>query len=256
MIQSVDRALQIIELFIDHESLTLTEIYRLLGLKKSTAFGLLETLEARGYLRRDKMTQGYKLGPTMLKIGSLFAERLNLHDAAYPIMQKLCDDVGLTVQLSTLVGMDVVYLEKVEPDELIQFTIRLGSSMPAHCTGTGKALLSCLSEEELDEKLRGYKLKQFTPYTITDSKILKEDLRKARALGYAKDFRESNENVVGYAVPIYNYAGHPIAGISVGGFLNSFPDEREEYLVKKLCESAEKISNILGYKNRESINIS
>ena len=97
----------------------------MLNLKKSTAFGLLETLEARGYVRRDPKTQGYMLGQTMLKIGSLYAERLNLHNIAYPIMQELCDEVGLTIQLSTLVGMEVIYLDKVEPKEALQFTIRI-----------------------------------------------------------------------------------------------------------------------------------
>ncbi len=251
MIQSVDRALKIIELFIKNESLTLSEIYKMLDLKKSTAFGLLETLEARGYVRRDPKTQGYMLGQTMLKIGSLYAERLNLHNIAYPIMQELCDEVGLTIQLSTLVGMEVIYLDKVEPKEALQFTIRIGSSMPAHCTGTGKALLSCLSDDELDERLNGVTLKQMSPYTITDHEALKEELRKIRALGYSYDNRESNENVVGYGVPIFDYTGSAVAGISIGGFIYNFPKERDEYLIKKICESAERISNAMGYKYRK-----
>lgn len=55
---------------------------------------------------------------------------------------------------------------------------------------------------------------------------------------------------MGYGVPIFDYTGSAVAGMSIGGFLHNFPEERDEYLVKKICESAKEISNAMGFKYR------
>ena len=53
-IQSVERALGMLSYVADHGSARLGEISEAAGLKTSTTFGLLQTLEHTGYLTRGK----------------------------------------------------------------------------------------------------------------------------------------------------------------------------------------------------------
>ena len=250
MIQSVDRALRIIELFIENETMSFTEIVSAMDLPKSTVFGLLETLEARNYISRNKRTGRYSLGVILLELGGLFSSRLGLREAAYPSMQKLCRKTNQTVQLSILNGMNVVYLEKVEPQGLVQIYTRIGGVFPAHCTGTGKMLLACLEEDELDNLLGNRELEKKAKLTITNVEILKKELRITKERGYSKDYCESNDQVVGYAMPILNFEGKVIASISVGGVVGLFPLDHEGEILMALYEAVSEISVSMGYHGR------
>ena len=102
MIQSVDRALAILELFKDIDYLGLTEIAKKMGIAKSTAFGLVNTLMSKGFLEKDSVTNKYRLGVILLELGGLYSSRLDIRNEALPFMHGLREKTNETVQLSIL----------------------------------------------------------------------------------------------------------------------------------------------------------
>lgn len=248
MIQSVDRALRILGLFLDKETLTLTEISRKMDLPKSTVFGLLETLEAHHYLKRDSETARYSLGVSLLELGGLYSSRLSIRDVAFPTMQALCEKSNQAATLSVLSGFNIVYLERMAPqNQLYFFDARVGSTYSAHCVATGKMLLALLPEQELDSLLKDRTLPRVTEHTITDPQEFREELRKIRERGYAMDNRESHSQVYSIAYPIFDYSGKAVAALSCGGFIGEILDN-EESMRKLIRAASERISRELGYK--------
>lgn len=248
MIQSVDRALRIMELFMASETLSLTEISSEMGLPKSTVFGLLETLVAHHYLKRDSDTARYSLGLALLELGGLFSSRLSIRNVAYQVMQELSAKTNQSVPLSILSGFNIVYLERVAPPEqLYQFATRVGSSYPAHCTATGKMLLALLPDQELENLLRDRVLPRVTAQSITDPMELRQELRRIRERGYAIDDRESHDQVYGISTPILDHRGKAVAALSCGGFVGGFIG-LEESVLGHLRKATEKISRELGYQ--------
>lgn len=248
MVKSVDKALRIVQLFINSESLSFTEICQQADLPKATAFNLIETLEVHKYLHRNPNGR-YALGRTLLELGNLYTSRLHLRDIAYPIMQRMSEITNQTSQLTMLSDLNVVYLEKVDSSGLIQLNTRIGSTFPAHCTATGKIMLAFLPEDELNSLLQNRPLTKMTAYTITDKDALKENLAETRRNGYSVDNRESNDQIMAFGAPIRDSSGKVIAGISLTGLATSFISTSEKSL-NCLLEGAAKISKILGYKQR------
>ncbi|GHV43610.1 IclR family transcriptional regulator [Synergistales bacterium] len=250
MIQSVDRALRILELFVSDNKLSLTEISHRMELSKSTVFGLLETLKSRRYLDRDAMSGKYTLGAVLLKLGGLYKGRLDFRRIAYPIMLRLCEITNQVLQLAVLSGIEVVYLEKVEnPNQrILQMVLPVGSTMPAHCTATGKMLLSSLKDFEIETLYHGYELKAYSSNTITDIDVLKNELKKVREQAYAIDKFESNEHVVGVAMPIYDFEGVMVAALSLGGVKGIYPEDNMDQMIELLRDATNEISSGLGFR--------
>ena len=70
-IQSLDRALDIVELLIETgDGVKLSEIAAATGLNKTTAFHLIKTLEDRGYVEQSPDTLKYKTGYKMFENAS------------------------------------------------------------------------------------------------------------------------------------------------------------------------------------------
>ncbi|HBC97452.1 MAG TPA: IclR family transcriptional regulator, partial [Clostridium sp.] len=69
IIQSVDKAFQILECFNNYEELGVTEISKMLDLHKSTTYGLISTLSANNILEKDDNTGKYRLGLKLYQLG-------------------------------------------------------------------------------------------------------------------------------------------------------------------------------------------
>ncbi|MDI3481382.1 MAG: hypothetical protein PWQ97_1037, partial [Tepidanaerobacteraceae bacterium] len=180
IVQSVDRALHILELFREESSLGLTQIAERMGLAKSTVYGLVATLEANHYLEQDPDNGKYRLGIRLLEMGELFNQRLDLRREAAPIMKSLVEKYAETVQLSILDGTEVVYIDLIEAPTSIKYTSRIGKRAPAHCAGTGKAMLADLPEDIIDKLYSNKPLVTPTPRSISNIVLLKEHLKLVR----------------------------------------------------------------------------
>jgi IclR family acetate operon transcriptional repressor len=227
--RSVDRALSILQQFIVGEAeIGLSDISARVGLHQSTVFRLLVALSSAGFVEQSAHTGRYRLGPTALSLGQAFLRHSDLRQIAEAPLAELRDRSGETVHLATLVGPEVIYLEKLpglHPIGLM--SSRVGDRAPAHCTGLGKVLLAHESEPAVRENFKGG-LRAYTPATITRMEKLLPMLANVRQSGFAIDDEEHEQGVVCVAAPVFD-SRRVVAAISVAG-----PAERIRHEIRAL----------------------
>ena len=115
-----------------------------------------------------------------------------------------------------------------------------------HASGIGKALLSRYSDDQFDRLFAGRDLEGFTGKTVTDAEALRQDLRRARARGWALDDEEKATGMRCVAAPILNIYGEAIAGISVSGPTSRMSEDRIDEIAARVCAAAQEVSRGLG----------
>lgn len=245
--RSVDRALAILRLFIVGEAeIGLSDISTRVGLHQSTVYRLLVTLASAGFVEQSAHTGRYRLGPTALSLGQAFLRHSDLRQIAESPLAELRDRSGETVHLASLVGPEVIYLEKLpglHPIGLM--SSRIGDRAPAYCTGLGKVLLAHEPEATVRESLRGG-LRAYTPATITRMDTLMAALARIRESGFAMDDEEHERGVVCVAAPVFD-SRKVVAAISVAGPADRIREEiRLSGLTERVLAAADDISARLG----------
>jgi IclR family KDG regulon transcriptional repressor len=248
IIQSVDRALQILDLFDEYETeLKITEISKRLGLHKSTVHSLLKTLQSRGYIIQDPDSGKYRLGLKLMERGNLVLQGMDLRNIAKKILMELSLQTGLTVHLVILDGKEGVYIDKVEGASGVVMYSRIGRRVPIHSSAVGKVLVAFKQEQELTDILSDYVYTPHTPNTITNETDFLNELATVRIKGYAVDDQENERGVRCIAAPIWDHTKQVIAAISVSTPVSGHDDGSDERIVECLKIAAGKISEQLGY---------
>jgi DNA-binding IclR family transcriptional regulator len=215
MIQSVERAIAILRCFEDHDELGVTEISKMIGLNKSTAFGLINTLRKEKFLQGNEKTGGLKLGLGLFRLS--VNVKLDLKIICAPYINELLQTTKETVNLVVRDGDNVIYIEKKESPYSMRISTRIGRQLPLYCTAVGKAILAFLRDDEIQEYIGRVRLKPFTDRTLKSKKELREQLLRIRQEGCAYDMEELENGVICVAVPILSPEKIPAGGLSVSG---------------------------------------
>lgn len=248
-IQSVVRALQILELLSEGNSeKSLTEIAEEMGWPKSTVHGVITTLRDYRFVDQSEQNGRYRIGIRFFEFGHRFARNWDIREIAIPVMKKLTNQFGEMVQLATEDAGEVLYIEKVESTHLIRIVSEIGTRLPMHCSGLGKALLAFKPPSELKRILSQKGMPRMTVNTITDPEKLEKELAKVRKQGYAVDNREIMEGLRCIAAPIRDKNGGVQYAISVSGMAERLSGEYFEQVKGAVVEAAEEISNLMGYR--------
>ena len=152
------------------------------------------------------------LTPRQLDVLVAIRNYRHLHGYA-PTMQELALETGTSVFLVSLSGFSSVQLHQETGDQAVQVHVVMGQHIPAHCSAGGLALLSCLSEADLNRALPA-KLQPMTPESIKDKDQLRRELQRTRTRGYAINLGGWREDVGGLGVPLV-VPGYPTAALNV-----------------------------------------
>ncbi|MEZ4598504.1 MAG: IclR family transcriptional regulator [Syntrophotaleaceae bacterium] len=250
MIQAVSHALDLLEQFHgnDVDELGVTELSKRLKLHKNNVFRLLATLEFRGYIEQNKVTENYRLGLKSLELGQTFIKKMGLLHQAKPVLEKLVEDCNETAYVAIFKEGYIVYLDVVETHLTVRVVSRVGSRLPAHCTAAGKVHLAFMSDEELNSVLPEKELKSYTPHSITNPEVLRKELQKVAVQGYAFDNEELDLGVRCIAAPIRDYTRRIVGALSISGPSTRLTDERvERELTPLVVRAAEELSTRLGF---------
>lgn len=248
MVQSVDRALEILEhLKQSPNGLGITDLSRKLGVAKSTVHRLITTLEGHRYVKKISPQGTYQLGLKFLEMNHIVVERLDIIELAHPILDELTKNTLEIAHLGMLDDYELIYIDKVETNSTIRIYSQTGRRAPMHCTGIGKALLAFFPEQKLERFLQQSELTKFTPHTFSDQNLLKNELSLIRDQGYSLDNEEHEESIRCVAAPIFNHLGEVRYAISVTGPSNRMSDQRMDVIIPIVKEAAEKISRQIGY---------
>jgi DNA-binding IclR family transcriptional regulator len=247
-VQSVDRALTILEVLARVGEAGVTEIAGELGVHKSTAFRLVTTLEAHRLVEQTTERGRYRLGVGVLRLAGATTARLDLVQEARPLCRQLAAETGETVNIAVLSESSALYLDQIAGSSALQPHNWVGQHIPLHATSNGKVLLSGLDDDRVKELLGT--LSRYTTTTITKKGKLREELALVREQGYAVAVDELEEGLTAVAAPIRNAHGDVVASMSVSGPTFRLPEERVGDVVRLLVEAAAEVSHRLGWGQR------
>lgn len=249
VVQSVDRALCILEILSDYENgLGIAEISEKANLHKSTVYRFLSTLIYKGYVSQDTSTSKYLLTLKLFELGNKKIEKMNLVTVAQPYLRDLMKKTDEVVHLAVREENELIYVAKVEPKKSIIMYTRIGMRKPMYCTAMGKAIMAELTEEEVKNIWDSSDVKIFTNNTIADLSDLKSNLKDVRSKGYALDDQEVESGIICMGAVIKDYRSKICGAISVSGTIMSITEDNKETIASELLECVSKISKELGYK--------
>jgi DNA-binding IclR family transcriptional regulator len=247
--RSLLRALSILKLFSPTSlELTVTEVSRRSGLPVATAFRILATLTQAGFLEKDQRSGKYRIGPETYMAGNLYLRTNDLLQAAGPVIRLVNELTEDVCGLSVLEKGYQLLLMREESRHTFRFAQTTGLGFPAYAISAGKALLSTMSEQELDELYPDEALPPLTANTITTKTQLKAALATARATGVAFNREESRLSVTSVAAVVRDAEGKPTAAVTVSYPTFRVNAEREQLYAGLIKAAAEVISHRLGYR--------
>jgi IclR family acetate operon transcriptional repressor len=245
-IQSLGRALDVLDALAGAHGLTLTELASELDQSAATMYRVLSTLEARQIVEMEPQSQTWHIGAMAFRLGSAFLRRSSVIERARPVMRELMEATGETSNLGIERGGDVMFVSQVETQESIRAFFPPGTTSPMHASGIGKALLSCYGDDQLARFLRGRTLEQFTTKTLISAEALRADLALIRSRGWSFDDEEKAPGMRCVAAPVYGMQGEVLAGISISGPTARMPDGGIKGIGVLVKEAAAKLSHGLG----------
>ncbi len=251
-VQSVDRAVAILEILARDGETGVTEVARELGVHKSTASRLLAALDRRELVSQDTARGKFRLGVGLVRLAGAVGRRLDVVQESRPVCQALARQVGETVNLAILSGRDALYLDQVAGPAALSPHNWAGQRIPLHATSDGKVLLAYLPAAEVAEHLVP-PLRRFTDRTITTLADFPRVLTEVRRRGYATAVEELEEGLTASAAPVRNAEGTVIASISASGPSFRMPADRIPRLVSSVRRAAGEVSRRLGWTGSEDV---
>lgn len=248
-VQSVDRAVSILQVLAVQGPSGVTDIAEALEVHKSTVFRLLATLEARGLVEQDSERGRYRIGYTVVELAGGATKGNDLSLLSRPICQELAAAVGETVNLAVHDGQSVISVDQVISSAAITSIDWVGKRTPVHATSAGKVFLAHMPQEQAAEIL-AQPLEKFTPHTVTDPALLKEQLQTVRELGYAATSEEHEIGLAALSAPVRSLNGQVIAAVSISGPTFRINDHTIPQLAEQLITAGNKISWRKGYLRR------
>jgi len=248
MIQSLERGIQALVFLSKRKTAGVTEVAEELGVNKSTAYRILETLIATNMVAQDKETSKYKLGPGILRLSDRLVRNINLISIAKPYMARLVDITGESAHLCMLSNDSAVVIEQMMSDSRLAVHAKIGNVEPLYCSSVGKCLLAYSPEDIQESIIARLKFESFTKKTITTPETLREELKKVADRGYAVDDGEVSEDVMCIAAPVFNNAGDAPYSLGISCPKSRITGEgKVNKIAKEVAQTARKLSEQLGY---------
>lgn len=248
--QALERGIAILEyLAKSGGSSSVTDIAESLELPLSTTFRLLKVLENADFVYQDVQLGWWHIGLGVFNIGAAYIHNRDVLSVATPFMRRLMLMSGETVNVGIRNGAEAVLIGQLECQSMVRMCAPLGSRMPLHASGAGKALIYPLPEDERVELLLKSGLKRFTPGTLAGLPELEKDLKLSQQRGYVIDQEEHAEGLNCVASPVYDSSGTVVAAISISGPSTRLSSDRFESLGELVRDTAQDISMALGMRS-------
>lgn len=227
---SVDRALTIVEYLATSPSsgVALSQIAGDLNINKATAHNTLSTLRARHWVEQDAANSYYRLGEGIRPIANYRTSNQRIIDMLHPALTAISQQFNELVHLGTLVGKEVIYLDKIEPDRPIRVVSRIGKTASAVRTGLGRAIIAAQPNrlEALKWFMTEPKLLELSAKTTQEiSESVHANFARFDSLGWTQEVEENEPGIACVAVPI-TIDGRTNVAISITTPIERSPESR------------------------------
>lgn len=247
--QSLRKALQILEgMSRIKGAARLQDISKSIGMPQSTLLRFLNTYIDFGYVAQDPSTSCYYLTLKLAEIGSLTKDNFPFQQSLAKYTKEISQHFNESSSLCVEHDMQMVYIATEEgPGRMLQTLQRIGRIAPMHATGVGKLHLMNYSDLQLKTLEETYGFRKYTDHTITGMEALKKEIEKIRNQGYAIDDEECEDGVRCVAVPVRDFSGSVVAGISLTAPVTRLDIRRMDEVIQYLKDISRRASLELGF---------
>lgn len=214
---TLQRGLSLLQYVAEEGEASVIEAANEIGLSRSTAYRIVETLREWGFLEADPSTGRCRLGAEARRIGLAAIQSIDLMQVAPRMLEALVEQTQESCNLAVFDSGAMVIVYRQESARSVTTNVKLGSRWPLHATGLGKAYLAALPDEERRLLTKSLTMMPHGPNTILKVSDLRRDLKAIEARGWAHDRGELDANIDCYAAAILDHTHQPIAAISTSG---------------------------------------
>ena len=201
-VPAIDKCFAILELLAQSKTpLGISEISRKLDLNKSSVFNTVHTLRDLNVLENQPDGK-FVFGTRLYILGNTAGKRSALIQTANPYLRAINERTKLSAFLGLRSDRQAILIDKADSAYGVKVSSEIGMQMPILAGAGIKAMLSQLSNEEIDEILARTELKRYTPYSITDKEVYKKEILEVRRQGIAYDREEYIEGMVAFGIPV------------------------------------------------------
>jgi DNA-binding IclR family transcriptional regulator len=241
-VPAIDKCFAILELLAQSKTpLGISEISRKLDLNKSSVFNTVHTLRDLNVLENQPGGK-FIFGTRLYILGNMAGKSSALIQTAHPYLRAINERTKLSAFLGLRSDRQTILIDKADSAYELKVSSEIGMQMPILAGAGIKAMLAQLSDEEIDEILARTELKRYTPYSITDKAVYKEEILEVRKQGIAYDKEEYIEGMVAFAVPIKANGRDLQTAIWAVGLKHQVLDRSVPELTALLKEMSEEIN--------------
>ncbi len=250
-VQSVERAFQLLEALgaAGPDGATLTDLARSIGVSKSTAYAILQTLLGGGFVADIGVgaARRYRLGMALARLGDVVVSQIALRDVALPVLHELARETLLTARVAVLDEPYAVVIARVDaPGSAVRFAANLGKREHLHSSAVGKAILADLDRDAARAMVAAAGMPGKTRHTIVDEGTLLAELDTIGQRGYSVDDEEDADGVFCVGAAVHDHGGRCVGAVSVTGIKRDLPSWQVALLGAKVREHADRVSALLG----------
>jgi DNA-binding IclR family transcriptional regulator len=245
-VEAVERALTVLNSFqADKPVMTLGEIASATGFYKSTILRLTASLERLGYLVRDE-SGVFRLGPALVRLGSIYRAGFNLGEAIRPELRRLVTATGETASFYIREGQSRVCLFRHNSPHSARHHLDEGAALPLTAGASAHVLLAFSDADIAHTKTAGFKTASSKAMSAKTTKAKSANDFSAKELavqqrGHYISLGERDPHVASVAVPVFDLAGQFRGALAVSGLVGRFQDRARQVALAELAESADRL---------------
>lgn len=245
----LDKAMRILQAFPGGDvALTPQEIAKHTGLPLPTVYRLAQEMSEHGWLMKEG--QRFRLGMTLLRLGTMVAEGIDIRSRTLPHLRWLKEQTSENSELYIRVKESRVAIEAVRGPHNLSTFVEIGAPLPLHVGAGGKVLLAWQPDEEQNELIAA-SAARYSAYPLTDIQALKSTLARIYERGWAVSEGERVPDIGAVASPIFNVHQQVVGAIVLAAPLVRLGAKEQSRYIPLVCEAARRASSDMGYIARE-----
>lgn len=234
---------------IDEPLIGVTEIAQRVDLHKSSVSRLLATLESEGWVTQDPETRKYRLGLGLIAIAGPLLANLNVRQVAYPYLRELAASTRETTVLGVWEDSAAVTVEQIASSRTIKHTSPLGARYSSTGSATVQIFMADMESAAAQKLIERNEIRLQDGWSLTQ---VHNRLADVRQCGYATNLRETFEDEIGIAAPVYDHHNMVVAAVLIAAPAYRIDATTTEQLIEQCRTTAATISTRMGRPEADS----
>ena len=248
-LELISKAGAVLGILEQHKEASAADLAAALGEPLSSVYRLLQSLTTTGWVDRGSRRGAYRLGLSLMTIGGLVEDHLDIREASLPSLRELVDATNVTSFLCVRRGPRAVCLERIEGYAVQSLAMLLGGSLPLYAGAAPRALLAFLPVAEQSAILKDTSQQLRDDPPRPDDEDIIADIARIRAVGYSVSDGDVTPGIAALGAPVFNHRGEVQGALSLSGLRSQVLNPAGvDDIIELLRVAAGKASAALGWE--------